>query len=132
MINIPVSYGELIDKITILQIKEHHINDPLKLDNIKREHGLLKSIWNNLIASSDESKDLNYMSIALANINERIWFVEDAIREHERKQEFDEQFINLARSIYTLNDERANIKKRINTLMGSYITEEKSYTNYKK
>lgn len=129
MVEIPVSLGELIDKITILFIKRKYINDFDKLRNVNQEYDLLITKWKSLKEYSEES--LGHLVTSLANVNERIWFVEDAIRDHERRQDFGEDFIKLARSVYTLNDERANIKRQINLRLGSQIYEEKSYAKYK-
>ena len=124
MINIPVSTGELIDKITILEIKRSNISNPDQLKNIEHELTLLECVRNENTAQSDK---LIQLTAALKDVNMRLWDVEDDIREHESRGDFGPSFIKLARSVYILNDERAKHKREISLLQGSDILEEKSY-----
>lgn len=119
-----IAVGELIDKITILQIKATRITDEKKLVNIHTELATLCATLDSLIPASDA---LNDLMDTLRTINLQMWDVEDAIRAKELRQEFDAKFIQLARSIYHTNDARCALKRRINELMGSHIIEEKSY-----
>lgn len=119
-----ISYGELIDKITILTIKSQRISDEKKLKNILTE---LESLQDTCNAFISDREDIVYLQTLLQEINETLWDIEDAIRIKERKGEFDDEFINIARSVYTTNDQRCAIKKQIDLLLGSHITEEKSY-----
>ena len=120
----PISIGELIDKITILEIKQIHMTG-IKLKNINKEMKLLKKIL------QDKNLEINIDLIKnLKNINKKLWEIEDKIRIKESKQEFDEEFIKLARSVYIENDKRASIKKEINQKYNSDLVEEKSYKNY--
>ena len=120
----PISIGELIDKITILEIKQKYMTG-IKLKNINKEMKLLKNIL------QDKNLDINIELIKnLKKINKKLWEIEDNIRIKESKQEFDEEFIKLARSVYIENDKRASIKKEINQRYNSYLVEEKSYKNY--
>jgi hypothetical protein len=125
---IPVSPGELLDKITILRIKVARILDAAKLANVKLELALLEEAWE---AAGSAVHDLGQHEHALQHVNEQLWDIEDRIREKEAKQTFDREFIELARAVYRSNDERADIKKRINELLGSRIVEEKSYRPYR-
>ena len=120
----PVSIGELIDKITILEIKSEHMKKT-KLKNVNKELGLLKNILqdNNIEIGEDLVNDLK-------KVNNRLWEIEDTIRIKESKQEFDKEFIEIARSVYKENDIRASIKKEINQKYNSEISEEKSYSQY--
>jgi hypothetical protein len=124
---VPISPGELLDKITILRIKAARIKDPHKVANVKHELALLEQTWKD---SGAASVDLGTEESRLTQVNELLWAVEDDIRDEERAQRFGEKFIELARAVYVTNDERAAIKKRINTLLGSTIVEEKSYQQY--
>lgn len=126
MINIPVSYGELVDKLTILTIKLEHIPDLSKLENIATEYKLLKEKYDS-IQNITEIIDL-YSQLEV--INRKIWKIEDDIRDCERRKDFSETFIQLARSVYLNNDERARIKRKINDALSSSIVEEKSYAEY--
>ena len=120
----PISIGELIDKITILEIKQTYMTG-IKLKNINKEMKLLKNIL------QDKNLEINIDLIKnLKKINKKLWEIEDNIRIKESKQEFDEEFIKLARSVYIENDERASIKKEINQKYNSDLVEEKSYKNY--
>jgi len=127
-IKVPVSPGELIDKITILRIKAQRMSDPHKLDNVRLELRMLQETW---AASAYARADIAADEAALLAVNERLWDIEDEIRDKERAQAFDAEFIRLARSVYVENDERAAIKRRINVALGSVLIEEKSYRDYK-
>ncbi|HUO94731.1 MAG TPA: DUF6165 family protein [Steroidobacteraceae bacterium] len=127
-IHVPVSPGEVLDKITILRIKSARIGDAAKLANVRRELELLERTWD---GSAYGHRDIARDVEALQAVNERLWDIEDRIRDKERAQAFDAEFIALARSVYIENDERAAIKKRINTALGSAIVEEKSYAAYR-
>jgi hypothetical protein len=124
----PISWGELIDKITILEIKEVKITSGNALKNIKKELSFLLNIVNN---SNGVQDAISVLKNKLKEVNVKLWQVEDEIREKEYAKEFDEKFINLARSVYILNDERANIKKQINDILFSELKEEKSYKNFR-
>ena len=124
---VPVSWGELLDKITILQIKTERIQDADKLKNVHHELALLVSVCDREISGLPELRDLVQ---ALRQANERLWEIEDAIRLHEKEQDFGHGFIELARAVYMTNDRRAALKYRINTLLGSSVIEEKSYASY--
>jgi hypothetical protein len=127
-ISVPVSPGELLDKITILRIKSSRMSDAQKLANVRIELKVLEETWGaSPYAKSDIAADVN----ALLQVNERLWVIEDDIRDKERAQAFDSEFIRLARAVYFENDERAAIKRRINLKLGSTIVEEKSYSEYK-
>jgi uncharacterized protein YukE len=125
---IPVSPGELLDKITILRIKVARILDAAKLANVKQELALLERAWND---AGGAAHDVSQHQHALQHVNEQLWDIEDRIREKEARQTFDREFIELARAVYVSNDERAAIKRRINELLGSRIVEEKSYKPYR-
>jgi hypothetical protein len=127
-ISVPVSPGELMDKITILSIKSTRMNDAGKLANVRVELKLLEETWS---ASAYAQADIGAEVTALLEVNERLWSIEDDIRDKERAQAFDSEFIRLARAVYFENDERAAIKRRINLKLGSSIVEEKSYAEYK-
>ncbi|NID15138.1 DUF6165 family protein [Luteibacter yeojuensis] len=128
LIQTPVSYGELIDKITILQIKLQEIRDDAKLANVRNELELLEATWKNDKASETDIADETARLLA---VNQRLWKIEDDIRMKERAQAFDQEFIELARSVYFENDERAAIKREINLKLGSTLVEEKSYQDYR-
>jgi Family of unknown function (DUF6165) len=125
---VPVSPGETMDKITILRIKAARMTDPTKLANVRRELDILETTWRE---SPYGSRDITADVDALQAVNERLWDIEDRIRDKERDKAFDAGFIELARSVYIENDERAAIKKRINVALGSTIVEEKSYAAYR-
>ncbi|HKC17674.1 MAG TPA: DUF6165 family protein [Steroidobacteraceae bacterium] len=125
---VPVSPGELLDKITILRIKSARMSDAAKLANVRHELGLLESTWR---ATVPAGVDLAAEEQALAAVNARLWDVEDRLREQEGERRFDADFIELARAVYINNDERAAIKKRINLALGSVLVEEKSYRRYR-
>ncbi|HYM27071.1 MAG TPA: DUF6165 family protein [Steroidobacteraceae bacterium] len=125
---VPVSPGELLDKITILRIKVARIQEAAKLANVKHELALLEATWRDCGgAGHDVAPDER----ALQDVNERLWDIEDRIRDKEARQTFDRDFIELARAVYVCNDERAAIKKRINMQLGSRLIEEKSYKQYR-
>lgn len=126
-IEIKISVGELLDKITILQIKLARIAAPDKLRNIRTELRALSKIWQ---ASAYARVDLDAEIAGLKEVNERLWEIEDAIRDKERDSRFDREFIELARSVYLNNDQRAGIKRAINAKTGSELVEEKSYADY--
>ena len=118
---IPVSPGELLDKITILELKRMHLRDPEQLGNVERELGYLEQI------AADAIPDLLPQSASLREVNAKLWDIEDALRAMERDQDFGGLFVESARSVYRLNDKRSAIKKEINVLCGSEIIEEKSH-----
>jgi hypothetical protein len=124
--NIEVSHGEIVDKLTILQIKKENITDQSKLENIIKEHDYLFSIVENDLGISTESPEY----LELLSVNKELWIIEDDIRDKERVKEFDEDFVQLARSVYYTNDVRAKIKKEINLKYSSGFIEEKSYQKY--
>ena len=125
---VPISWGELIDKITILEIKEVKITSNNALDNIRKELVFLSDIASNSKGVYDV---ISLLKNELKEVNLKLWQVEDEIREKEYSKEFDEEFINLARSVYRLNDDRANLKKNINEALFSELKEEKSYKNFR-
>lgn len=124
---VPVSPGEVLDKITILRIKSARMSDAAKLANVRLELELLEQTWR---ASGCAARELEGDERALQAVNERLWVIEDQIRDQEARGSFDAEFVRLARSVYVCNDERAAIKKRINLALGSRIVEEKSYRPY--
>ena len=127
---IPVSTGELVDKITILEIKKRKIKQAEALKNVSTELQLLQDIFNSLAQnfSKDENAKNDEIKRDLEKINLQLWDIEDALRSHEAKQYFGPEFIRLARSVYSLNDQRAKLKRSINILCNSSLIEEKSYT----
>lgn len=127
IVEAPLSIGELIDKITILEIKTERLADPGKLRNAAHE---LKLLEDRRIAAGLEGDGLLLLRLALKEVNEKLWAVEDNIRDRERAKDFGPQFIALARDVYRLNDERFGLKQKINALAGSAIVEEKSYRPY--
>ena len=124
---IPGSPGELVDKITILEIKAAKISEKVKQSNILYELGVLMKSYEENITVSDKLTDLKR---ELKKVNESLWDIEDDIRSFERRSDFGSDFIKLARSVYFENDRRASLKKDINILLGSKIIEEKSYADY--
>lgn len=126
-IKVPISPGELVDKLTILEIKAANISDAAKLANVKVELQLLQETWR---GSAHGSVDIDAEWQQLRDINKKLWDIEDQIRDKERERRFDQEFIELARAVYVTNDERAAVKKQINTKLGSKIVEEKSYAKY--
>jgi len=127
VILVPISPGELLDKITILRIKSARMTDPAKLDNVRHELAVLEQTWSRAVPNAAQLAGDEH---ALETVNTRLWDIEDRIREHEAGRRFDASFIELARAVYVTNDERAAIKKRINVALGSKIVEEKSYQPY--
>ena len=123
---IEVSHGEIVDKLTILQIKKENITDQIKLDNIIKEYNYLLSVVVNYLSISTESPEY----LELLSINKELWVIEDDIRDKERIKEFDDDFIKLSRAVYYTNDVRAKIKKEINLKYSSGFVEEKSYQSY--
>ncbi|MEO6104056.1 MAG: DUF6165 family protein [Pseudoxanthomonas sp.] len=127
-IQAPVSFGELLDKISILQIKSERMSDEAKLANVRNELSALESTW---MAHPSAGHDIVRLRAQLKAVNERLWVIEDDIRIKEKAQAFDAEFIQLARSVYFENDERARIKKDLNLALGSSYVEEKSYQDYR-
>ena len=123
---VEISNGELLDKFSILEIKMGNITDPAKLTNIENEYRELTSDCTDLLRSSTISS----LYAELKSINQKLWTVEDDIRECERRKDFGQEFISLAREVYFTNDERARVKKEINLASGSSLVEEKSYQAY--
>jgi len=131
-IQVPISPGELLDKITILRIKSARMSDATKLDNVRRELALLEMTWQRALTAVELTPaTLRAQEQELQAVNERLWDIEDRIRDHEAAGRFDAGFIELARAVYINNDERAAIKKRINLALNSSILEEKSYRPYR-
>ena len=126
-INVPVSPGELLDKITILEIKTKQIQDKIKLSNVETELRLLNKTW---AATPFDNAEIEVLKNALKANNQSLWTIEDKIRIKESNKEFDQEFIELARSVYIENDKRAATKRKINEQLGSKIIEEKSYADY--
>ena len=126
LINTPISLGELVDKISILIIKQKNITDETKLDHVKKELDFLQKTLMNYV----QQEEINNYLENLININSKLWNIEDDIRECERKKLFDRTFIDLARSVYFTNDERAKVKNDINKTFGSELVEVKSYEEY--
>ena len=126
LINTPISLGELVDKISILMIKKKNISDSIKIQHVNKELEFLQKTLKKYI-SEDE---INDFLLKLVNINSKLWDIEDDIRECERKKLFDQTFIDLARSVYFTNDERAKVKNDINKTFGSELVEVKSYEEY--
>ena len=127
-IHVPVSFGELLDKIAILQIKSERMSDPAKLANVRKELEALDATWS---AHPASHQDITTLRAALKAVNERLWVIEDDIRLKEKAQAFDPEFVRLARAVYFENDERARVKKEINLALGSAYVEEKSYEDYR-
>ncbi|MCX7042580.1 MAG: DUF6165 family protein [Gammaproteobacteria bacterium] len=125
---VPVSFGELLDKIAILQIKSERMSDEAKLANVRKELDALSSTW---LAHPAAGHDIVNLRAELKSVNERLWDIEDDIRRCEQRQDFGAEFIRLARAVYFENDERASIKKQINLALGSSYVEEKSYQDYR-
>ncbi|KRO56386.1 MAG: hypothetical protein ABS01_01850 [Pelagibacteraceae bacterium BACL5 MAG-120705-bin12] len=124
---VEVSVGELLDKISILEIKQDKIKDPDKLEFINTEHSILK---NQLEKNVQSNSKLQELFSSLKEINAKLWVIEDDKRQCEKDKDFGEKFIKLSREVHFLNDDRANIKLEINNLTGSKIKEIKEYTNY--
>ena len=126
-VTVPVSWGELIDKITILELKSERLSDPAKLENVRRELAMLTAIVDREHANH---ADLRALTTKLRDVNAALWVIEDDIRDCERAKDFGAEFVRLARAVYVTNDQRANIKREINTLLDSELIEEKSYAAY--
>ena len=126
-VSVPVSIGELVDKITILEIKNERLTRPDALDNVRRELGLLNE---SLTALALDQGTMAPLRTSLKAVNEKLWDIEDRIRVKEASQAFDADFIELARSVYRCNDERAALKRQVNEATGSLLVEEKSYEDY--
>jgi len=126
-LQVPVSPGELLDKITILRIKSRRMSEAAKVANVRLELELLERTWATLGAAT---RQVLADEQALQQVNEQLWDIEDKIRDKEAARSFDQEFIELARAVYHRNDERAAIKKRVNLALGSRIVEEKSYQPY--
>ena len=124
---VEVSVGELLDKISILEIKQEKIKDPEKLKFINEEHSILKDQLNNNVKSDQK---LNELFESLKQINAKLWVIEDDKRQCEKEKDFTEKFIKLSRDVHFLNDDRAKIKLEMNNLTGSKIKEIKEYTSY--
>lgn len=127
VIKVPVSFGEVLDKITILEIKSERIADPEKVKNVRLELDELSSTWNEAVQDQAAIADLREQ---LKAVNEELWVIEDDIRDQEAAQDFGAKFIELARAVYVTNDKRAAIKKEVNLALGSRFVEEKSYQDY--
>lgn len=121
---VPISPGELLDKITILRIKALRITNPAQVENVQRELSALERVWSHDVPSHPSLVECEK---ELSSVNMRLWDVEDQIRTHEVEQRFDAAFISLARAVYLNNDQRSKIKKRINLTLGSTLVEEKSH-----
>ena len=125
---VEVSNGELLDKLSILELKLKNIKDDKKLINIKNEHGGLSPLCNNLF--NNYGNELRSLYAKLSEINAELWKIEDDIRECERNKDFGDEFVRLARAVYFTNDKRSDVKKSINLLTESGFVEEKSYEDY--
>jgi uncharacterized protein YukE len=127
VIKVPVSFGEVLDKITILEIKSERIKDDAKLKNVKQELNELNATWTDAVSDQSAIAQLRQQ---LKAVNEELWVIEDDIRDQEADQNFGARFIELARAVYVTNDKRASLKKDINLALGSRFVEEKSYQDY--
>ncbi|MCK2149764.1 DUF6165 family protein [Marinobacter alexandrii] len=127
VIKVPVSFGEVLDKITILEIKSERIKDEAKLKNVRLELDELSATWDEAVTDQSAIADLRKQ---LKAVNEELWVIEDDIRDQEAAQNFGDRFIELARAVYVTNDKRAAIKKDVNLALGSRFVEEKSYQDY--
>lgn len=126
-IKITISIGELVDKITILELKEKLIHDETKKVEVKKELTQLQEALKQVLG---ENKELNTLKLKLGKVNKTLWQIEDEIRICEKEKSFDEKFIKLARSVYVTNDQRFNIKNEINKMFSSEVVEVKSYEDY--
>ena len=124
---VPVSWGEIIDKITILEIKAEQLTDPAKLANVNKELGELVAVRER---EFPDHAQLAVVAAELKAINQKLWVIEDDIRDCERAKNFGTKFVELARAVYFTNDERAALKRKVNDLLGSALIEEKSYAPY--
>jgi hypothetical protein len=127
MIEVPVSWGELVDKITILQIKSDRMKDEAKLRNVRKELDLLTD----RLGANAGNAEVSRLTKALYDVNAELWDIEDDIRDCENAGDFSEKFVSLARSVYITNDKRAELKREVNVALGSDLVEEKSYQAYK-
>jgi len=127
MIEVPVSWGELVDKITILQIKSDRMKDEAKLQNVRKELALLTD----RLGANAGDAEVSRLTKALYDVNAALWDIEDDIRDCENAGDFGEKFVSLARSVYITNDKRADLKREVNLALGSGLVEEKSYQAYK-
>lgn len=127
--SVPVSWGELLDKVTILEIKERRLRSPDAIANVARELELLRAAASPAHAASPH---LDRLKDALHDVNEMLWDIEDRIRAKEADKTFDSEFVELARAVYIQNDRRGDLKRRINALMNSELVEEKQYTPYER
>ena len=127
VITVPVSFGEVIDKITILQIKSERIVDADKIRHVRHELQLLENAW---LQANQGKADIADPRARLKSVNEELWEIEDKIRVCESRKAFGDEFVELARAVYSTNDRRADIKKEINLALGSELVEEKSYEDY--
>ena len=127
LLNVPMSVGEVLDKITILEIKSERIADAEKVKNVRLELDELSATWNEAVQDQEAIADLRKQ---LKEVNEALWEIEDDIRDQEAAQDFGAKFIELARAVYVTNDKRAAIKKDVNLALGSRFVEEKSYQDY--
>lgn len=125
---VPVSVGEVVDKITILQIKEREISDPAKLANVREELRVLRDAYRGHVG--EPGTQVEDLTARLLEVNRKLWDIEDDIRDCERARDFGEKFVALARAVYFTNDERARLKREINVALGSRLVEEKSYADY--
>lgn len=128
VIKVPVSFGEVLDKITILEIKSERIKDEAKLKNVRLELEELSATWDQAVA--DKADAIASLRQQLKAVNEELWVIEDDIRDQEADQDFGPRFVELARAVYVTNDKRAALKKEINLALGSRFVEEKSYQDY--
>jgi hypothetical protein len=127
VIKVPVSFGEVLDKITILEIKSERIKDEAKVRNVRLELDELTATWNQAVPDPSAIADLRQQ---LKSVNEQLWEIEDDIRDQEAAQDFGTRYVELARAVYVTNDRRAALKKEINLALGSRFVEEKSYQDY--
>lgn len=126
-LKVDVSAGEFLDKMTILEIKSERIKDEEKLRNVHRELDILRKVW---VESPLSGVDVSALVNDLKKVNQSLWEIEDSVRLKEAAHTFDDEFVQLARSVYQINDKRAAIKRELNHLLGSELTEEKSYPDY--
>lgn len=129
LLQAPVSLGECVDKMTILEIKSQQIKDPQKLANVNHELNVLETVLLEVLSVAQQF-ELQPLKNQLKQVNEKLWHIEDDIRNCERAKDFGQTFIQLARAVYVTNDQRADLKKSINLQFGSAIVEEKSYQSY--
>lgn len=130
-LSIPVSPGELLDKISILTLKSERIQDADQLEYVSDERRLLTAVWQATgVSDSEHALAIQQLSDDLQIINAQLWDIEDQLRAYESKKNFSDDFVQLARAVYLTNDKRAAVKKSINELLGSRLREEKSYTDY--